>query len=108
MDHDDERVDYFTTQPPENTRAWTRAMLLRRAGEEHIDDVDWDRIRFRSGSSWDTRYRRLEMPAPLGQTRQETASVFDQARSLDELIDLLGGDAPTVTLGNFNTSSWSA
>ena len=42
----EERIAWFVENPPEDTRAWARAMLLRRAGSLQVDDVDWDRIRF--------------------------------------------------------------
>ena len=40
-------IERFVHEPPEDTRAWTRAMLLRIAGADGVQDVDWDLIRFR-------------------------------------------------------------
>ena len=34
-------------EPPADTRARTRALLLRRFGAEQIDEVDWDVVRVR-------------------------------------------------------------
>ncbi|MGB1826288.1 MAG: tripartite tricarboxylate transporter TctB family protein, partial [Candidatus Puniceispirillaceae bacterium] len=33
--------------PPENTRAWTRAMLLRKVNRKLVDDVDWHKVTFK-------------------------------------------------------------
>jgi proteasome accessory factor A len=87
-----DRIDHFVHHPPEDTRAWTRSMLLRRGGH-HISSVDWDSIRFRlrnPASSWPT-YRRMELANPLGFTRAETEDTFaDPESSLDEILDGLG------------------
>ena len=42
----DEEIERFVQDPPEDTRAYTRAMLLRKVDPEKIDDVDWDSVRF--------------------------------------------------------------
>ena len=41
---DDTRIEHLRNTPPEDTRAWTRAMLLRQLPRERIRAVDWDRI----------------------------------------------------------------
>ncbi len=41
---DDARIEHFRHAPPEDTRAWTRAMLLRHLPRERIRGVDWDRV----------------------------------------------------------------
>jgi hypothetical protein len=90
---DEEMIDYFTSNPPADTRAWTRAMLLRWAGPDAVDDVDWDSIRIKVGSErWRTLYRRLEMADPLGFTKSISDACFDGASDLDELLDM-GADA---------------
>jgi proteasome accessory factor A len=84
----EERIETLMEHPPEDTRAWTRAMLLRVAGPERVDDVDWDRIRFRiGGSGWRTRYRTVYLPNPLGHTRKVMESVFEGNPSLEEILD---------------------
>jgi proteasome accessory factor A len=35
-----EEIEHFRNEPPENTRAWTRAMLLRLAEPSQIERVD--------------------------------------------------------------------
>jgi len=88
----DEDIERFTVSPPDDTRAWTRAMLLRWAGPDAVDDVDWDSIRFKTGyERYRTIYRRLELANPLAFTRSACEGAFETAATLDELLDLLGG-----------------
>ncbi len=86
-----ERVEYFTENPPEDTRAWTRASLLRRAMSEgiEVESVDWDRMTFkmRGRYAWPT-YRTLELANPFGFTRAEAEPIFE---SCEEFADLLDG-----------------
>jgi len=93
----EQAIERFVHEPPENTRAWTRAMLLRRAAEA-VDDVDWDRIRFRfRGPRFWPVWREIVLDDPLGWTRQATEQAFAQSRELTELINALqpaqGSDA---------------
>jgi Pup amidohydrolase len=88
---DDSTIEHFTVSPPEDTRAWTRAMLLRWAGPDGVDDVDWDSIRFKTGyERYQTIYRRLDMNSPLASTRAQSERCFETATTLDELLDALG------------------
>jgi proteasome accessory factor A len=86
-----ERVEYFTKNPPQETRAWTRAWLLRRAMNDgvEVESVDWDRMTFkmRGRYAWPT-YRTLELANPFGFTRAEAEPIFD---SCEEFADLLDG-----------------
>ncbi len=85
----DQRVTELTVEPPEDTRAWGRAMLLR-AGGTDIDRVDWDFVRFRVRTERGfTAYRRVGLPDPLGATRGDLASAFARSDSLPELLELL-------------------
>ena len=88
----DEQIECFTVSPPDDTRAWTRAMLLRWAGPEVVDDVDWDSIRFNTGyERYRTTYRKLDLANPLAFTKAASARAFEHATTLDELLDSLGG-----------------
>jgi proteasome accessory factor A len=78
------RIRWLVDNPPENTRAWTRTMLLRRAGEACVDDVDWDRVRIRSH---DGNCRTVHLPDPLGHTRASSAGFFRDDVSLDDVAD---------------------
>lgn len=85
-----ERIAHFSTQPPEDTRAWTRAMLLRRASRDAVgvESVDWDRMTFkmRGQYSWPS-YRTLEMADPLGFTQELAQPVFDSSLEFADLLD---------------------
>lgn len=78
----DERVERFVHEPPADTRAFTRAQVLRNVGTRSVITVDWDEVRIklpgREGAYWPgSRYYTLPMHDPLKFTRQE----FDQAAS---------------------------
>jgi proteasome accessory factor A len=85
-----ERIDYFTENPPGDTRAWTRAMLLRRAlsDDVEVESVDWDRIIFRVPGryAWKS-YRTFEMANPLGFTQAEAQPIFDNCPDFGDLLD---------------------
>jgi proteasome accessory factor A len=89
-------IERFVHEPPEDTRAWLRAQLLRRADPAEIEDVDWDVMRFRFRNSehavWPSySYLRLDMSDPLRFTRSECESLFADGSSLQEIVKLLGG-----------------
>ena len=77
-------IDALVTAPPPNTRAWTRAMLLRALDPERIAHVDWDRILV--SSSEDAGQTRIELPDPLGATRARSLPAFSGSAGGDELI----------------------
>jgi proteasome accessory factor A len=85
-----ERIDHFTANPPTDTRAWTRAMLLRRALSDNVEveNVDWDRITFkiRGRYTWPT-YRTLDMDNPLGFTKDIAEPIFDSCADFGDLLD---------------------
>jgi len=88
---DESAIEHFTANPPEDTRAWTRAMLLRWAGPDAVDDVDWDSIRFKVGfERYRTVFQRVEMANPLGLTKANSEACFENAGTLEELLDRLG------------------
>jgi hypothetical protein len=72
-----ERIAHFSTNPPSDTRAWTRTMLLRRAIEDRVEvnTVDWDRITFRikGRHNWPS-YRTIAIADPLGFTQAHAES----------------------------------
>jgi proteasome accessory factor A len=85
-----ERIAHFTTNPPADTRAWTRAMLLRRATPDTVDSVDWDTITFklRGRYSWPT-YRTLNLTNPLAYTESEVEPIFERSLDFAGLLDAL-------------------
>jgi proteasome accessory factor A len=87
-------IERFVHEPPAGTRAWTRAMLLRRAGPNHVHEVDWDFMIFKSETLdpwYPTEKRALLMPDPTGLTREETkAMLLREGTTLEEILDELG------------------
>ncbi len=93
----DDEIERFVCNPPEDTRAWMRAMLLRKAGADAIEAVDWDKISFwtrRDGVAW-RRCRTLRLDNPLGFTRADCEISLQEAESLDDLLDDLGASDPS-------------
>jgi hypothetical protein len=43
----EERFQHLCSEPPSDTRAWTRAMLLRTGRPEWVNSMEWDSISFR-------------------------------------------------------------
>src|SRR5262249_47742671 len=80
----------FVHQPPDDTRAWTRAMLLRIAGADGVQDVNWDLIRFRKAGRgcWPV-VRTLRLDDPLGFTRAAVADVIERPATMDDILDEL-------------------
>ena len=83
-------IDRYTSNPPADTRAWTRAMLLRRAGSHRVADVDWDHIRFVVGDDdFSYQHRTITMPDPLDSGHETWSGVFERDASLDVVLDSL-------------------
>jgi hypothetical protein len=86
-------IERFMHSPPDDTRAYARAMLLRKADAEQVRYVDWDRIHFRFDrpGSWQSRYRTLEMSDPLRFTRAQTEHIFQNPQAdLEQMVEALG------------------
>jgi proteasome accessory factor A len=81
-------IERFVHTPPEDTRAWTRAALLRRAAPTSVDAVDWDVMRFQGMDRYGWRsYRSVTLANPLAYTKKETAHLFAGATTFDEILD---------------------
>lgn len=90
------QVERFVHEPPQDTRAWLRAQILRQVDPESINNVDWDAIQFKfhrkGASQWPYQsYYKLWMCNPLGFTRDQCQPVLDQAGSIQEALTFLGG-----------------
>jgi proteasome accessory factor A len=84
----EDRIAYFRSNPPPDTRAWTRTMLLRGADPEWVDSVDWDSISFRirDGNYWPV-HRRIDLCDPLRFTEAEMAEFFTSSGRFVDLLD---------------------
>ncbi len=79
--------------PPEDTRAWMRAQLLRRAGVEGTEEVDWDLVCLRLPSVRDGgggRRCRVHLPLPYSATRSSHGRLFAGNPTLEQIVDRLG------------------
>jgi hypothetical protein len=84
-------IEYFVHSPPQDTRAWTRALLLEMAGPDGVSAVDWDSITFRVGCpGYSLTYPRLDLANPLAFTKVETERVLRSGASLSEILEALG------------------
>jgi proteasome accessory factor A len=87
----DEAIDRAVCDPPADTRAWTRAHLLRLAGDEGVERVAWDRIHVRSIAphSRYPRSRVVRLPIPFGSTRAHNERFFTEGASLESVVSAL-------------------
>jgi proteasome accessory factor A len=99
----DEAIVHARHHPPEDTRAWTRAHLLRLADGHHaeIDQVDWDLVRVRlydRSGTWPRFDRRtIRLPNPFGSTRAQNEGVFGPDRTLDDVVESLDTEGMTIS-----------
>ena len=84
------QIERFLHEPPEDTRAYARARLLRLAEPDQVHCVNWDSIGFKlAGRSGWPLYRTLEMADPLAFTKADTAALFDSGEPLEAILDAL-------------------
>jgi proteasome accessory factor A len=94
----DAEIERFRTEPPENTRAWTRANLLRLAEPQQVERVDWDSITFSlKGDDYWRRESTVNLTNPLGFTRTACEQVFQNGATLEEALEILGTAHPAPT-----------
>jgi hypothetical protein len=96
----DAEIERFVHEPPTDTRAWTRAMLLRKAGEA-VDDVDWDyvTVKCKGRQGWPV-YRTIDLANPLAFTKAQAEHIFQEDNSLEEVLDALGAQADAGAANN--------
>ena len=81
----EERIRYFEHEPPQDTRAWTRAMLLRSADPTNVVGVDWDRVTIRRDGEFGQRLS-IELPNPLQATKADSEHNFHADADLESLF----------------------
>jgi len=98
-----ERIEEALKEPPEDTRAWLRAHVLRRFGDA-VSDMDWEQVRFRvSTDRYWYREATLAMPDPAGFGRSVAEPLLDRCQTLEDLIETFAGlaeAAPAACPGN--------
>ncbi len=61
----DTRIEHFVHEPPRDTRAWARAMLLRSFDRDEIAEVDWSFVKLNgAGDDASSAPRTIWLPAP--------------------------------------------
>ncbi|MGD0897922.1 MAG: proteasome accessory factor PafA2 family protein [Thermoguttaceae bacterium] len=85
-----DEVDRALAAPPPESRAWGRAMLLRRH-YDRIAAVNWDHVdlsRDGTGSRWSPRLK-IGLPDLQSLNQEELEPILDQAGDIDDLERLL-------------------
>jgi proteasome accessory factor A len=84
-----ETVNRFATEPPDDTRAYLRAHVLRLFGD-HVVHLDWDQVRFRTQTDrWWWSEAALKMPDPTAFNRSACETLLAGSPSLTDLIAAL-------------------
>jgi len=87
----DEQIEHFERHPPHDTRAWTRAMLLRAAGDD-VTEVNWNYVRIRT---WNRGYAcrewTLDLDDPHGFTAARMQTHLTGTHELEDLLETLSG-----------------
>jgi proteasome accessory factor A len=89
----DDEIERFVVEPPADTRAWGRAMLLRLGGDLVVD-VDWDFVKFRTEHGWWSGVRKLDLADPSGFGRAAFFPVLARSASLEEVLEELEREDP--------------
>ncbi len=84
---DNDTLARFAYQPPEDTRAYFRAHVLRRHGEA-VSFMDWSRITFRvpAARHW-ASIAEIPMDDPCRFNRAESQELLDECSTLEELVE---------------------
>ena len=84
----DKRVlERFTFEPPDDTRAWFRAQLLRRHGDA-VSSMDWSKMSFRvPGARHWWSFADVPMGDPRRFHREEAEVLLEESATLEELVE---------------------
>lgn len=105
-----ERIERFVSEPPDETRAYLRAHLLRRWGDD-VSHIDWDHVRFRKPCNryWSAEAR-LNMSDPREFGRSHVEPLLRQSDTLDQFLEALA-DMPSrhgVSANSYSNSDVAA
>jgi proteasome accessory factor A len=81
-------IDRAVDEPPDDTRAWARAHLLRRAGAARVTRVDWDRVALQldTGPRGHERSWVVHLPCPYGSTSRDVGPLGSEL-AIRELVE---------------------
>jgi len=84
----EEHIEKLMNNPPADTRAYARAMLLRSADPSQVEAVDWDSITFNvRGTNYLHDRRTVDLTDPLQHSKKMTEHCFRRSESLEEILD---------------------
>jgi proteasome accessory factor A len=97
-------IERFVHEPPDDTRAWLRAQLLRGADPATVVDVDWDSLRFKfpNGAKklWPFySHLTLEMSDPCDSTRERCEKRLREAGSVEAFVRATEEEALAAAAG---------
>jgi len=99
-------IDRFYREPPDDTRAYLRAHVLRRFGDQ-ISTLDWESVRFRLHTDrywW--QHIVMDMNDPLAWTREQSEPVLAKCATVSELVSEVGEEKPTWGESTWRSGGW--
>jgi proteasome accessory factor A len=101
---DDDRIEQLRRDPPEDTRAWGRAMLLRSSQTgAQIHRVDWDSVTLdlpsRDRNGYGGRRVTVSLDDPRRWGKHDLAAVFDDGRPFGAMLGASDADGQTSEPG---------
>lgn len=85
-----ETIEHFLREPPEDTRAYLRAHILRRFGEQ-VARMDWGYVGFRRQSDRFWRSEAMvDLPDPTRYGKAEAEPLLARCGTLEQLIEAVG------------------
>jgi len=103
------QIERGVHEPPDDTRAWLRAQILRRADRDAVVSIDWDEIRLRlprggQAGQPDVTYC-LPMHVPWQMGRAQCEAVLARADGLFAALVELGATAEPARLASGGSGS---
>lgn len=85
----DDDIEHFRHYPPNTTRAWARANILRRVAPEDIIEVNWDEIKLRVRDQDRVSLHTIKFPHVYASTKLELETIFNECFDIKELLEKL-------------------
>jgi hypothetical protein len=85
--------------PPHNTRAWTRAHLLKLTSNRDVDTLDWNLMRFslpNADGPPHFRHYTVNLDNPLRFTRAETLPRLPESATLQDVLEIFDDPDPVA------------
>lgn len=85
----EERIKYFISNPPEDTRAYFRSHCLRKFGKSVVE-ANWDVLHFDAGGA---KLKKVSLPNPMLGTKELVGDLLRECDTIEELLMKLQVDA---------------